>query len=122
MLGNNQYYDEILNRAENSGIGPDSRTSSLGSESNGGQSQTGSPEVCETLEQQQKPAHMQPAVSQLVEPQVYPEVIGVSLQAPPAFDFDFDSGAWVSTEAYTHLPKDHLDWMIQGISFPEPFA
>ena len=120
MMGRNQYYDEILSRAANeSGSGPNSRTSSLGPESNG--EQTGSPKVCRTLEQQQESAYMQPIVSQTVEPWVYPEAIGVPQQAS-AFDFDLDGGAWVSTEDYAHLPKDYLDWMIQGLSFPEPFS
>ena len=121
MVGRNQYRDEILSCVVNeSGYGTNSRTSSLGSESNGEQSQTESPKVCKTPEQQQEFAHIQPVVSQPVEPWVYPEAIGVPRQAP-AFDFDFDSGTWVSTEAYAHFPKDHLDW-IQGLNFHEPFS
>jgi hypothetical protein len=121
MVGRDRYYDEILNRGENSGSGPNSRTSSSGSESNGRQSQIGNRKVRRAPEQQQESTYMQPAISQIVEPQVHPEAIGAPQQAP-AFDFDFDSGDWVSTEAYTHLTKDHLDWMMRGISFPEPFA
>ena len=49
---------------------------------------------------------MQPVISQAVEPGYI--AIGVPQQAP-AFDFDFDGGAWVSTKAYAHLPEDHLD-------------
>ena len=107
MVGRNQCYDEILSCGANeSRSGPSSRTLSLGSESNGEQSQTRSPKACKTPEQQQESAYMQPVVSQPVEPWVYLEAIRVPQQAP-VFDFDFDSGAWVSTEAYAHLPKDH---------------
>lgn len=109
------------------GTGPDSITSSLGSESgsNGVQSQTGSPKVCKTPEQQQELAFMQPAVSKLVEPRIYPEPTGAP-QPGSTFDFDFDSGVWVSADPYPQLgndlPKDQLDWFIQGLSLPGPFA
>lgn len=102
----------------NSGSGPDSITPSTGSESgsNGAQSQNGSPEVCKTPEKQQELAYTQPA-----EPRVYPEP-----QQGFAFDFDVDSGLWVSTDPYAqlgnNLPKDQPDWLIQGLSLPGPFV
>jgi hypothetical protein len=83
VAARDEYYDEVLNRVATSGSGPDSTTSGLGSESdsNGTQSQTGSPKVCKTPEQQQELAYMQPTVSQLVEPRVYPEPSGPPKQA-----------------------------------------
>ena len=111
-----------------SGSGSDSATSGSGSESgsNGGQSQAGSPEVCQTPERQGESAYRQSAPPQLAEPRVYLEVTG---QPPPqafAFDFDFDNEAWVSGDPYAKLgnnpPKDQLDWLIQGLSFPAPFV
>ena len=92
------------------------------SDSSGRRSQTGSPEVCKTLEQQQESAYTQPAV--IVEP-IYSGEAEPPQQAF-AFDFDFDSGAWVSTDPYVqlgnNLPKDQLDWTIQGLGFPGLFA
>jgi len=93
IVARDQYYDEILNRVATSGSGPD-----LGSESdsNGVQSQTESPKVCKTPEQRQELAYTQPTGAQLVEPRIYPEPTGAP-QQDFAFDFDFDSGVWVST-------------------------
>jgi len=92
--------------------------------SSGRQSQIGSPEACKTLGQQES-AYTQPDVPQLVEPRIYPEETEPSQQTF-AFDFDFDGGAWVSTDSYAqlgnNLPKDQLDWTIQGLGFPELFA
>jgi len=118
IVARDQSYDEIFNRVATSGSGLDSITSSLGSESgsNGALSQSGSPGVCKTPEQQRELAYTQPA-----EPRIYPEP-----QQGFAFDFDVGSGLWVSADPYAqlgnNLPKDQPDWLIQGLSLPGPFA
>lgn len=117
-MARDQSYDDIFSRVATSGSGPDSITSSLGSESgsNGAQSQNGSPKVCKTPEERQESAYTQP-----VEPRIYPEP-----QQGFTFDFDIDSGLWISADPYAQLGnnplKDQPDWLIQGLSLPGPFS
>jgi hypothetical protein len=79
-----------------------------------------SPGVCETPpEQQHDWAYTtQPAVPRLVEPGICLEATESSEQTF-AFDFDFESGVWESTDPYLQLgsafPKDVLDRFTQPL-------
>jgi len=124
VVGRDRHCDEIFSRVATSGTGSNSRTSSSGSESNG-QSRGGSPDVCKTPERQQESAYTQLAAAQPAGSTIYPGGTGPPQQAF-AFDFDFDSGFWISADPYfqpeSGLPKDQPDWLTQGLNFPGQFV
>lgn len=99
-------------------------TSGSGSNEEVGRSRAESPGDCKTPpELQHQWTCTQPAIPQLTE-------LGARLGATEspqqtfAFDFDLDSGVWVSADPYLQLgnafPKDMLD--LFTYSFPEPLA
>jgi len=110
LVGRDQHHDE-LNSAT---------TSEPGSNEEGQ-----SPDACETPpEQQYEWAYTQPAVPpRFMEPATRLEATE-SPQQTFAFDFDVESGVWVSTDPHLQLgnafPKDLPDWFT--LSFPEPLA